>query len=375
MRLFFAAILILAASGCFNRPAPAIEPKITLNATPVPADTPPDPTPAPIPTPTQTPIFVPVPTPNPKLVQNKIPEPNFSVNQEDLLDIDLSSIKDLKSLVGEFNKKGILIFQIGKYEYNEKIKTAVFYIDFFYAAAPLEEKMMHDVALKSLFVYTARTLNPERIIIVDNYKGVIFIRRSPLDKIPEIKAGKFDPNYWMEKPKLLNPVEREIFYKVAPSTIELFGTASIPGGLLDFKISDIDKESFVSYFNNLGYLNFKIIEIEYVNAGKEKILAINLKLHYSAVRDKKTGELIDEFTDSQKEELKIFTYQIIGSLMISAAKIFDPPIVMVVAHDYDSAISIYSSMINSVDVLKKAGVEWRIYAQKFEQAIAVPLKE
>lgn len=372
LKMVIIAVFIFSASGCSKNeqaPAPtAIPPPLPI-ATPMPEPTPTS-APVPVPLPTPTPINAPVPV--------NIPEPNFSLNQEGLLDVDLSRIKDdntnedkIKILADEFNKKGFLIYQIGMYRYDEESKTALFNIDFFYAAAPIDESAMHKIALKSLFVFTARTLEPEKIIIVDNDRGIIFIRRSPIDKMNDIKEGNFDPRYFTESPIFLKPTEGEIFYRVMPSTIELLGTPVIPGGILDFKTSDInDQESFISYFNELGRFNFKIIEIGHKKDGGE--LTIHLKLHYYAVRDKKTGEMLYEFTEAQKEELEIFTYQIVGSLMTSAAKIFNPQMIIIAVYNYDSAIRAYFSMKNAMDMLKKAGVDWKTYAQKFDLVIAVP---
>lgn len=356
------AIFVFSASACFKNVK-------TPTSAPTPTAIPP-PTPV-------TPTPTPTPTPVPTLTIEKILEPNFSLNQEGLLNIDLSEMKDwqsplekIKILVREFNKKGFLISQIGKFYYDEETETALFYIDFFYAAVPLEEKKMHDITIRSLFVFAARALEPKKIIVVDNDKGVIFIRRSPLDKMDEIKNGNFDPNRWLEKPEFLEPVETEIFYKVMPSALELAGTPSIPGGLLKFDLRGVDRESFVLYFNDLGRFNFKIISIDY---DKEKnSLFIHLKLHYSAVRDKKTEEILREFTESQKEELEILTYQIVGSLITSAAKIFNPNMTTIGVYNYDGSISGYFSMVSAMDMLKKASVDWKTYAQKFDLIIAVP---
>ena len=362
----FTLLIIFAVNGCVQ-PSPAPTP------TPTPVITPdvPSPPSTPVATLGVSPSTPSIPIPTPTSVQEQVLEPNFSLNLEGLVDIDLDKASDMGGLIEEFNRKGFLIYQVGPYGYDKKTATITFFLDLFFTVVPETINDKYGTAVivrKSLFVFSARILNPQKIIIIERDwdKGYTWAYVSPDGKIENIKTGNFDHSQWM---RLANPFskprELEIAFPVIPMTAELYKVPATPGGLLDIQISgDKDLVSFIAAFNEVGFYNFKIARADY--DPKKQTITFLLKPHYSVLRDQETKKLVYNFKPETKDEFKVFDYQIVGSIMTQAARILNPNMIQIVAANPDGSTHAYFSQIGAMEMLKKAGVDWSIYCQLYE---------
>jgi hypothetical protein len=367
--ILIALLIVFVISGCVQSPVitPGVSPSTPGVYTPTPTPGVYTPTPTPVATPGVSPSTPGVYTPAPE----PVPQPNFSLNQEGLVDIDFEKAGDMAGLIEEFNRKGLLIYQVGSYGHNEETATVTFFLDLFFTVVPEitgDKYKTAGIVRKSLFVFSARILDPQKIIIVERDwdRGHTWAYVSPDGKIDDIKAGNFNHSQWMRQANLfLKPKEIEIVFPVIPITVELYKVPAMPGGLLDIQISgDKDPESFMAIFNEVGFYNFKITRADYDD--KKQTLTILLKTYYSVLKDKKTGKLIYNFKSEIKDEFKAFDYQIVGSIMTQAARTLNPDMIQIVVANPDGSTSTYISMIGAMEMLKKAGVDWNIYCQRIE---------